>query len=187
MGGANYTRTPPPISAHNFHTFVCRRQPARAIGTKMHLSGFRVPNEPLHSSFPRRRESRGEGWHQPHPNTSNDQVSFSHLGVPAPAGTSDWYENALKRFSSAQRTPPFVIPAKAGIQRGRVAPTTPKRFQQPDPHFHTLVCRRQPAWAISTELTRAVSHQTKIDPGRTLGRCQIPKATSELQFVRINS
>ncbi len=29
--------------------------------------------------------------------------------------------------------------------------------------------------------------QSKIDPGRTLGQCQIPKATSELQFVRINS
>ena len=129
MGGANDTQTPPPISAHNFRTLVCRRPPARAIGTKMRLNGFRMPNEPLHSSFPRRRESRGEGWHQPHP----------------------------------------------------------KRFQQPDPHFHTLVCRRQPAWAIATELTRAVRHQSKIDPGRTLGQCQIPKATSELQFVRINS
>ena len=27
--------------------------------------------------------------------------------------------------------PPFVIPAKAGIQRGRVAPTTPKHFERP--------------------------------------------------------
>ena len=33
------------------------------------------------------------GWHQPHPNTSNDQVPFSYLGVPAPAGMSDWYES----------------------------------------------------------------------------------------------
>ena len=45
---------------------------------------------PPNSSFRRRPESRGEGWHQPHPNTSNDQVSFSYLGVPAPAGMSDW-------------------------------------------------------------------------------------------------
>ena len=27
--------------------------------------------------------------------------SFSYLGVPAPAGMSDWYEDALKRLSSA--------------------------------------------------------------------------------------
>ena len=30
---------------------------------------------------------------------------FSHLGVPAAAGMSDWYENALKRLSSAPATP----------------------------------------------------------------------------------
>ena len=44
-------------------------------------------------SFRRNPESRGEGWHQPHPNTSNDQVSFSYLGVPAAAGMSDCYEH----------------------------------------------------------------------------------------------
>ena len=43
-------------------------------------------------SFRRKSESREEGWHQPHPNTSNDQVSFSYLGVPA-AGMSDCYEH----------------------------------------------------------------------------------------------
>ena len=31
--------------------------------------------------------------------------------------------------------PPFVIPAKAGIQRGRVAPTTPKHLQRPGLNF----------------------------------------------------
>ena len=36
---------------------------------------------------------QGEGWHQPHPNTSNDQVLFSYLGVPATAGMGDWYES----------------------------------------------------------------------------------------------
>ena len=45
------------------------------------------------SSFRRMPESRGEGWHQPHPNTSNDQASFSYLGVPAPVGMSDCYES----------------------------------------------------------------------------------------------
>ena len=133
MGGANYTRTPPPISAHNFHTVVCRWQPAWAIDTKMVLSGFESDFEfhqsPL-SSFPRKRESRG--------------------GAGGANGT-------------------------------RILPSTSA------PNFHTLVCRRWPAWPIATELTRAVSHQTKIDPGRTLGQCQIPKATGELQFARINS
>ena len=58
------------------------------------------------SSFRRKPESRGwQGWHQPHPNTSNDQVSFSYLGVPAPAGMSDWYENAPTRLSSAPLNP----------------------------------------------------------------------------------
>ena len=59
---------------------------------------------PPNSSFSRKRESRGEGWHQPHPNTSNDQVSFSYLGVPAPAGMSDWYE-------SMSRTPMRDVPS----------------------------------------------------------------------------
>ena len=36
---------------------------------------------------------QGEGWHQPHPNTSNDQASFSYLGVPATAGMGDYYES----------------------------------------------------------------------------------------------
>ena len=31
--------------------------------------------------------------------------SFSSLGVPAPAGMSDWYQNALKRLSSAPANP----------------------------------------------------------------------------------
>ena len=89
-----------------------------------------------------------------------------------------WYENALKRLSSAPATPPFVIPAKAGIHaltsRERTStaiplPTSTRRPHfvfpakaHPDPrygagiqrgvggaNFHTLVCRRQPAQAIA--------------------------------------
>ena len=59
---------------------------------------------PPKSSFRRRPESRGAGWHQSHPNTSNNQASFSYLGVPAPAGTSDWYE-------SMSRTPIRDVPS----------------------------------------------------------------------------
>ena len=58
--------------------------------------------------------------------------------------------------------PTIVIPAKAGIQRGgRGWQMTCKQFQQPDPHFHTLVRRRQPAWAIAT----------KACPGLRSGMC----------------
>ena len=70
-------------------------------GTKIVWFGFDSASESHQSpvpSFPRKRESREEGWHQPHPNTSNDQVSFSYLGVPAPAGMSDWYENSVARL-----------------------------------------------------------------------------------------
>ncbi len=51
------------------------------------------------SRFPDRGRSE-EGWHQPHPNTSNDQVSFSYLGVPAPAGLGEYYENS--RFNQSR-------------------------------------------------------------------------------------
>ena len=67
--------------------------PTLVIGTKMMLRGLPSSLRPHNSSFRRKPESRGEGWHQLHPNTSNDQVSFSYLGVPATAGMSDWYEN----------------------------------------------------------------------------------------------
>ena len=39
---------------------------------------------------------------------------FSSLGVPVPAGMSDWYENGLMTANSS-------VPAKAGIQKGREA------------------------------------------------------------------
>ena len=65
---------------------------------------------PPNSSFSRKRESRGEGWRQPHPNTSNDQVSFSYLGVPAPAGISDCYES-MSRTPIRGRNPGEGRPA----------------------------------------------------------------------------
>ena len=63
-----------------------------------HVRGSRSPRRgpsspPPTSSFSRKRESRGEGWHQPHPNTPSNQASFSYLGAPPRAGMSDWYEN----------------------------------------------------------------------------------------------
>ena len=156
---------------HHFHTYVHRRPPARLV-----REWFRRKR---HSpSFPRRRESRGEGWHQPRPNTSNDQVPFSYLGVPAPAGMGDWYENAPTRLSSAPLNP--SIPrsrhsglstrhsreggnpeGKGGTNHTQTLPTTGARF-------HTLVCRHQPAWAIGTKMmlrgfdSASESHQSPV-------------------------
>ena len=47
--------------------------------------------------------------------------SFSYLGVPAPAGMSDWYENGVRPLRLYLGIPSIfriVIPAKAEIQRG---------------------------------------------------------------------
>ena len=47
-----------------------------------------------HSSFPRRRESRGPGWgRQQQPTAPRAGHPFSNLGVPAPAGMIGWYES----------------------------------------------------------------------------------------------
>ena len=61
----------------------------------------------------RSKTTRGEGlvprwggggaWQNPRCQFAipSHNSSSSYLGVPAPAGMSDWYENALKRLSSA--------------------------------------------------------------------------------------
>ena len=87
----------------------------------------------------------------------------------------------LNGFRVRQRTPQFVIPAKAGIQaltfRERTSTAIPPPTSTRRPHFvfpakahpeprygagiqrgvaganfHTLVCRPQPAWAIGTKM-----------------------------------
>ena len=50
----------------------------------------------------------------------NQCIQFSHLGVPAPAGMGDWYENSS--FSSRQRT--VAKPVARGLVQ-RLVPTTP--------------------------------------------------------------
>ncbi len=85
-GGTNHTQTLPTTRPH-FHTLVCRRQPAWAIGTKIVIRCHRI------------RHSRGSG---------------------NPEG-------------------------KGGTNHTQTPPTTRS-------HFHTLVCRRQPAWAIGTKI-----------------------------------
>ena len=53
--------------------------------------------------------------------------------------------------------PHLVIPAKAGIQRGGAGCGNDARTLPPTnaPNFHTLVCRRQPAWAIAMKTDRS--------------------------------
>ena len=114
------------------------------------------------SSFSRKRESRGEGWHQPRPNTSNDQASFSYLRVrrppacaiamkacPGPRSGIDRCGSlsfAIRGIASPfaaslrQSGPPFVIPAKAGNPEGwgGVRPPDDPEKTHPSPHFHDL-------------------------------------------------
>ena len=86
-------------------------------------------NPAPHSSFRRRPEYRGEGWHQPHPNTSNDQVLFSYLSVPAPAGMSDCYENGRSSAHAEGATPSPSMSDCHG--NGRPAPTRNGRLPLP--------------------------------------------------------
>ncbi len=125
MGGANDPPTVTPTNAPNFHTLVCRRPPAWAIGTKACpglrsgiISGAGRRHQP---PSPEQRQPRvarekcsagacpqpGVGWGAQ--TTSDPAINqctpFSHLGVPAPAGMDDWYENAPTRLSSAPLNP----------------------------------------------------------------------------------
>ena len=70
-----------------------------------------LPRTPIRGGNP----GEAEGRHQPHPNTSNDQVPFSYLRVPAPASMGDWYENALKRLSSAPLNPSIPRSRHSGL------------------------------------------------------------------------
>ena len=64
----------------------------------------------------------------------------------------------------------FVIPAKAGIQRGRRGTNHTQTLPATRSHFHTLVCRHQPAWAIGTKTCPGLrpgldgSHRHGADP-----------------------
>ena len=116
--------TLPSTNAPNFHALVCRHQPAWAIGAKMMLRGLDPECPAPNSSFRRRPESRGEGWHQPHPNTFDYQVSLSYLGVPAPAGMSDWYERMSRtpirdEFRHRPATPTAILVATTAENRIR--------------------------------------------------------------------
>ena len=124
--------------------------PQLVIGTKMTLRGPEIARMPPPSNqlrcrvvdrrsiaesenVVRSKTSRGEGlvprwgrgraWQNPPCQFAvpSHNSSFSYLGVPAPAGMSDWYENAptpLRLCLGIPQISRIVIPAKAGIQRG---------------------------------------------------------------------
>ena len=102
----SYLRVPAPAGMPDCYESMSRT-PIRDRPLRQPLirhSRHRFAIRDIPSSFRRRPESRGEGWHQPHPNTSNDQASISYLGAPAPAGMDDRYENRLPPpVSSFQR------------------------------------------------------------------------------------
>ena len=114
-------RSEPPIrhsrEGGNPRTNIPRKNVNRDTTTYVHtatplrLSGESTPRTPI-----RRRNPEGCG-----------RCQFSYLGVPAQAGMSDWYENDvtwprecphITAPALVDTAPHFVIPAKAGIQRG---------------------------------------------------------------------
>ena len=144
--GSGWAQQNPPcrfaVPNHNSR-FSCRLVPAGAPAGMSDCYENSYPLPP-NSSFSRKRESRGEGWRQPHPNTSNDQVSFSYLGVPAPAGMGDWYENALNRLSSAPANP-SIRHSREGRNPGEGRPAHP---------FHM-----ESLWAVPPQPTVLVRSQ----------------------------
>ena len=115
--------------------------PRLVIGTKMPLRRFDCASESHQSSvssFRRRPESRGVGrgecsagacpplgqrgaWQNPPCQFAvpSHNSSFSYLRVPAPAGMSDWYENALKRLLSTPANP-YIRHSRGGGNPGEV-------------------------------------------------------------------
>ena len=74
----------------------------------------------------------GSGWVWQKPPcefaVQNRNSGFSYLGVPAPGGMSDWYENDVTRFRKCFGVPEIfriVIPAKS-------RPRTPIRGRNPE-------------------------------------------------------
>ena len=68
------------------------------------------------------RWGRGRAWQNPPCQSAipNHNSRFSYLGVPAPAGMSDWYENALKRFRVRQRDPSIRHSREGGNPRTNI-------------------------------------------------------------------
>ena len=109
MGCGNDARTLPPTNAPYLHTFVCRHQPACAIAMKA----------------------------CPGPRSGIDRcgsLSFAIRDIPSSI-------RPPIRHSGEGRNPE----GKGGTNHTQTLPMTRS-------HFHTLVCRRPPAWTIGTKI-----------------------------------
>ena len=101
---------------------------------------------PPNSSFSRKRESRGEGWQPTH--TQTLPTTRPHF-IPWCAGIQPAWAIGTKivirchriRHSRGSGNPE----GRGGTNHTQTLPTTRS-------HFHTFVCRHQPAWAIGTKI-----------------------------------
>ena len=136
------------VGGANFHSFVCRHQPACAIATKacpgprsgMPLNGFRVRRRTPTFVIPAKAGI--------HALIFRERTSTA---IPPPTST---------------RRPHFVFPARAGIQRKRVVPIDTQALPTTSPCFRTLVCWRQPARRIAMKTVES-RHPPRNDPHQT--------------------
>ena len=159
-GGINHTQTPPTTRSH-FHTFVCRRPPAWAIGTKIVIRCHRI----RHSRGSGNPEGKGGTNHTQTPPTTRSHFhtlvcrhqpacAIAMKECPGPRSGIDRCGSlsfAIRGIHSSIR-PPIRHSGegrnpegKGGINHTQTPPTTRS-------HFHTFVCRRPPAWAIGTKI-----------------------------------
>ena len=128
IGGTN---SPYQATTPAFHTFVCRHQPALAIGTRIVSLGFECASE-LHQSpvpsFQRKLESRGVG------------MGNVVRGACPPLGSG-------RGECSAGACPPLGPEEGRGTIRRANSP-----YQATTPALHTFVCRHQPALVIGTRI-----------------------------------
>ena len=91
-------------------------------------------------------ESRGEGWHQPHPNTSNDQVP---IFIPWCAGTSR--HERLVRKHVPDSDPGWTVPATEFVIPAFVGIPSHSSFRPLNSSFPR---RREPGEAYGWQMTR---------------------------------
>ena len=115
--------------------------------TPLRLSGESTPRTPI-----RCRNPEGCGRRQ-----------FSYLGVPAPAGMGDWYENALKRLSTARENPSI----RHSREGGNPSTNIPRKNANRDTttYLHTAAPTLGPPKTNAT--AGAIRETPQAGPGRT--------------------
>ena len=108
-GGTNHTQTLPPTNASNFHTLVCRRQPAWAIGTKA-CPGLRPGMDGSRHRIRHSGESRNPGGRVA-PTTPKHFQRPGLIFIPWCAGASRHERLVRKHVPDSD---PGWIPAPAG-------------------------------------------------------------------------